>query len=286
LALDAASPAARSTARDRIEDLIPQARLEAMPFGSAEEQVRALPKEVVVTVTCSPKHGLDHTIEVAERWAGDGRRVVPHIAARMVRGADHLSEVLGRLQAAGISDIFLISGDAERPLGPYASSGTLLEVVSAHDAAPKRIGIAAYPEGHPQLDAEALEAALADKQRLATHMTTQICFDPAALVEWLHRMRARGIDLPVLVGVPGAVQRRKLARISLQVGVGGSMRFLTKHGGLIKGLARRRRYEPTDFMRQLAPAAQDPRLGIAGFHMFTFNEIARTLAWGEHFSVR
>lgn len=268
----------------RVEELVGVARLEAMPFGSSEEQVPALPRDVTVTVTCSPKHGLDQTIEVAGLWAQDGRRVVPHVGARMVKSSDHLDELLGRLRDANISEIFLIGGDAERPLGPYSSAGDLITAMGGRAGAPRTIGIAGYPEVHPRIDTETLEEALLAKQPFASYLATQICFDPVTLGEWVWRMRDRGVTLPVIVGVPGSVQRRKLARISLQVGVGGSLRFLTKHGSLIRGLARSRSYEPTEFLRGLAPYVADADSGIAGFHVFTFNEIAQTMRWRTAFA--
>ncbi len=267
----------------RVEELVGQARLEAMPFGTAKEQVMALPQEVVVTVTCSAKHGLDHTLAVAERWARHGRRVVPHIAARLVRSSDHLTEILARLGDAGLSEVFVIGGDAQQP-GPYPSAGELIAAMGERPGAPSTIGIGAYPEGHPGIDAEALEEALLAKQPFAAYLVTQICFDPATLGEWIRRARERGVTLPVLVGIPGAVQRRKLMQISLQVGVGGSLRFLTKQGGLVKGLVRSRAFEPTELLRGLEPYASDSQAGIAGFHIYTFNEIAETMKWRTAFA--
>ncbi len=269
-----------------IEDLVKHARLEAMPFGAAEEQVSALPADVTVTVTCSPKHGLDHTLDVAARWAQGGRAVVPHIAARMVESSGHLDEVLGRLRNAGISEIFLIGGDADRPLGPYGGAGELIAAMSERTEAPRTIGIAGYPEGHPRIDNETLEEALLAKQPFASYVATQICFDPEAFARWARRLRERGLSIPIIVGIPGRVQRRKLAQMSLQVGVGGSLRFLTKHGNVIKGLARSRSYEPGDFLRGLAPYVSEPGYGVAGLHVFTFNEIAETRSWQTAFADR
>lgn len=268
----------------RVKDLVQHARLEAMPFGAAQAQVPELPRDVMVTVTCSPKHGVDHTVDVAARWAEDGRRVVPHIAARLVKSTDHLDDVLGRLGRAGISEIFLIGGDADRPLGPYAGAGEFIAAMRGRTEAPHTIGIAGYPEGHPRINTETLEQALLAKQPFASYVATQICFDPETLGRWAQRVRERGVTLPIIVGVPGRVQRRKLAQISLQVGVGGSLRFLTKHGTVIRGLARSRSYEPTDFLRGLAPYVCDPSIGIAGLHVFTFNEIAETARWQAAFA--
>ena len=44
-----------------------RARFEVLPFARGEEEAAKLPEHVRLTVTCSPKHGLDHTVEVAGR---------------------------------------------------------------------------------------------------------------------------------------------------------------------------------------------------------------------------
>ena len=44
-----------------------------------------------MTVTASPVKGLDATIELTERLAARGYRVVPHLAARSVTSDAHLA---------------------------------------------------------------------------------------------------------------------------------------------------------------------------------------------------
>ena len=60
------------------------------------------------------------------------------------------------------------------------------------------------------------------KQPYASYMITQMCFDPEVIVEWLRRVRAEGVDLPVHLGVPGVAERAKLLKIALKIGVGQS----------------------------------------------------------------
>jgi methylenetetrahydrofolate reductase (NADPH) len=69
-------------------------RFEILPFARGEEEAARLPGPAHLTVTCSPKHGLDHTVEVAARLRALGHLVTVHFAARMVRGRDHLDELL------------------------------------------------------------------------------------------------------------------------------------------------------------------------------------------------
>jgi methylenetetrahydrofolate reductase (NADPH) len=130
-----------------------------------------------------------------------------------------------------------------------------------------------------------LEAALAHKAPLATYMVTQICFDPDVLLAWLGQVRAGGITLPLHAGVTGQVDRRRLLEVSMRIGVGPSLRFLRKQrsvGQLLRGSgdATQRFYD------EIAARRDDPELGIAGFHFFTFNELTATWRWQQERCVR
>jgi methylenetetrahydrofolate reductase (NADPH) len=257
-----------------------QSRFEILPFGKGIEQASEVDGPLHLTVTTSPKHGVDRSIEVALELRGLGHTVTPHIAARMVRGEDHLTEILERTKAAGIDDLFVIGGDAEEPLGPFTAAGELLDVLATHPLRPATIGIGAYPEGHPLIDGAALEAALEKKSRVASYIVTQLCFDVNALLAWLEGVRGRGIELPVLLGAVGPVERRRLVEIATRIGVGPSLRFVRKQRGLTQ-LFRSPVHSATRFLDEAAPHVGDPGMGIAGFHFFTFNDLVGTVQWQD-----
>jgi methylenetetrahydrofolate reductase (NADPH) len=145
---------------------------------------------------------------------------------------------------------------------------------------PARLGIGAYPEGHPWIDSASLDAALEHKSRFADYLVTQLCFDPKTLLHWLEGVRARGIGQPLYVGAVGPVERRRLLEISTQIGVGPSLRFLRKQRGLTS-LFRGSFAAATKFYDHVVPHVGDPALGIAGFHLFTFNDLLGTRSWRE-----
>jgi methylenetetrahydrofolate reductase (NADPH) len=242
-------------------------RYEILPFGAAEAEAAAVGRPLDITVTCSPRHGVDHTVDVAIRVAGLGHRTVPHLAARTLRDRAHLDAILARLVAAGLDEVFLIAGDSPEPAGPYASALELLPVLAAHPMRPRRIGITAYPEGHPLVDETTLRDALARKADLADYMVTQLCFDPAALLRWLRTTRDDGIVLPVHVGLPGAVDRRHLLEVSM------------------RHLFGRPDHATEQLHEAFAPLVGDAALGIAGLHFFTFNRLQVTLAWEARHAV-
>jgi methylenetetrahydrofolate reductase (NADPH) len=254
-------------------------RFEIIPIAGAEEQARHLPRGAQVTVTCSPTLGQANTLDLSERLADRGFRAVPHLSARLIEGREHLRSILGRLDVAGTREIFVVGGDARVPVGPFYSAATLLREMAELDHGIERVGITAYPESHPLVSDEDLVSALREKQPFASYAVTQICFDPDVVAAWLSGLRERGVTLPVYVGLPGAVERKKLLAISLKIGVGDSARFLKKQSGLVGRLVRSGGYRPDELVRSLAPYFGDDHYGLAGFHINTFNQAESTESW-------
>lgn len=260
-------------------------RFEVLPIGRTEEEAAQLDQPVRLAITCSPRHGPDRSVEMARRLCALGHAVTVHLAVRMVRDRAHLDELLAALAEIGVDDLFVIGGDATPPHGPYSSAGEALPDIREHPHRPSRLGIAGYPEGHPLIDSGALADALKRKSALADYVTTQLCFDADAVLDWIRATRETGVTLPVLVGAPGAVDRRKLLEISMRIGVGPSLSFLRKQRGL-RNLLGRSRAAADAVHDALAPCQEDPRLGLCGFHYYTFNQLVDTWEWetekGEH----
>jgi len=147
----------------------------------------------------------------------------------------------------------------------------------------EHIGIAGYPEGHPHIDDDTLCRALLDKQQFATYVVSQMCFDPRAIVDWVADIRRRGIRLPVIVGVPGVVDKKRLFQVSRKIGVGDSARFLKKHAGLaaslLASLFKSGSYSPDGLISELVPHVGDQDSNIVGFHVYTFNHVESTEKW-------
>ncbi len=198
-------------------------RYEVLPLDGIEAAVLAhVPKDVTVTVTASPSRGLDATLGVGELLAREGYAVVPHISARLVRDAAHLAEVLARLRAAGVREIFAPAGDAPEPAGEFSGAAALLAAMAERRADFPAIGITGYPESHHVITDEATISAMFEKAEMATYIVSQICFDAGVTAGWIAAVRARGTGLPIWIGVPGVVDHAKLLRISMRIGLGES----------------------------------------------------------------
>src|SRR5215211_9292926 len=262
-------------------EILSRPRFEILPTEGAEERAGHLPIDGKVSVTCSPGKGIEITLRFSERLLQRGFQVVPHIAARLVAGKAHLEEILRWFDEHGLREIYVIGGDSKEPVGPYASALELLGAMSRLEHGIEVVGIGGYPEGHPLIDDEELDRALLDKQPLASYVVTQLCFDADTILRWISGIRRKGIRLPVYVGLPGAVDRRKLLRVSLKVGVGDSVRFLRKQTGLVGMLLKPGGYSPDELVERLAPYAGDEHYDIAGLHLYTFNQVENTERWRQ-----
>ncbi len=261
-----------------LSDLIGASRFEIIPLQGAEEKVlEFVPKDVLLTVTVSPVKGLEPSFELAESFARAGYAVVPHLSARLVRDRTHLAEIVDRLRGFGATDVFVVAGDAEEAAGAYEGAAPLLRDLRELGDPFDRVGMTAYPESHPIFDEATAWAAMAEKAPYASYMATQICFDSKLTMRWLREVRARGVELPLYVGIPGAVERAKLLRVSTRIGIGESIRFLRKHGSFVTRFFQPGGFSPDRLIKGLDIA--DPSAGIAGFHVFTFNDLEDTEAW-------
>ncbi len=268
------------TARARLQGAFETLGFEVIPFKGTEQAVLThVPTEVRLTVTASPAKGQDATLDLAVALAGHGYTVAPHLSARLVRDRAHLADIVARCREAGITGAFVVGGDAAATPTGFEHAHDLLVALHELDHGFTDIGVGGHPEGHPAVTDEALFQALADKAPLATHITTQIVFDPKVILSWARELRRRGIDLPVHVGVPGAVHRQKLLRVSGGLGIGESAKFLKKQQNLLWRFFLPGGYRPDKIIEGLAPHMGKPDNTIAGFHVFTFNDLEPTEAW-------
>ncbi|CAN5206202.1 methylenetetrahydrofolate reductase [soil metagenome] len=267
----------RSGAQD-LSRALGQPRFELLPLEGAEEQATHLPGGAKVTVTCSPARGLESTLQLAGKLSEAGFHAVPHLSARLVHSEAHLEETVRRLEGCGVREVFVIGGDAKKPVGEFSGASGVLGAMDRMGHGFEEVGVAGYPEGHPIIADGDLWRALHEKQRYATYIVTQMCFDPGAILNWVSGIREQGIGLPVYVGLPGVLEWRKLLRISLKIGVGDSASFLTKNAGVLKKLLKSH-YSPDDLVETLAPYVGDPGYNIRGVHFYPFNQTAALEEW-------
>jgi methylenetetrahydrofolate reductase (NADPH) len=259
-------------------NLLDVVTFEVIPLKGVIERARVLPAKTPVSITASPAKGLQATVDLALQLRELGYMVTPHISARMVNDRPELVRITRLLTEAGITDVLVVGGDAD-DYGKFKDSAALLREMADIGHSFAEVGITGYPEGHPFIPLDALRQAMLEKQRYATYVTTQMCFDPAAFATWLKDTRRDGVKLPVMVGVPGVVDPLRLARVAARIGVGTSIRYVKKNRAALVRMLRPGSYRPGKLVRALHTL--DPSLGLVGLHLFTFNQVGPTWKWYE-----
>ena len=254
---------------------------ELIPLKNVREQAAALPRGATVSVTASPGKGIEATVELAIELEATGLRAIPHLSARMIRDPAHLAAILDRLEEASIDRAFVVGGDADEP-GEFLDGLSLLRAMAALGRLPKELGCPCYPQGHPDIPDGALAQALRDKAEYVQYMTTQLCFDPAAIARFVADRRAEGNTLQVRLGIPGVAEIPKLLSISARIGVKDASKFVLRNYRFVGQLLRSGGvYKPSALMRQLAPLIADPAADVVGLHVYTFNNVAATVEWRD-----
>ena len=251
--------------------------MEATRPNAAEVAALAeiLPRTTPVYFSAVPTITPQEIITAAASLRKAGLEPVIHIAARRMRTAAELQELLVRLRGdADVTRLLVIGGDVE-PLGPFADALSVIQKGRLREAGIEEIGIAAYPEGHPRIAPARLEAALDEKiavaaaQGLRVHIVSQFSFSPERVLAWLKQLRACGIARPVKVGMAGPTSVPALFRYAKRCGVAASLR------GLASGAAASlfAHVGPDRIIETLAAAEG---LGDAMPHYFSFGGAVET----------
>jgi methylenetetrahydrofolate reductase (NADPH) len=265
--------------------LVSNLHFEIVPMKSIEQAIEDLPPGAMVSVTCSPAKGIAATQEYTSRLVDLGHHPVPHIAARLVESEVQAKQLAGWVRELGLDEVFVIAGDAAEPAGPYEGALPFIRDLLAADPGVARIGISGYPDGHALIEPSVVAEQLVAKRDLLAEagvggwISTQMCFDEDQIRRWIEQQRAAGIALPIRLGVPGVVDRTRLMTMGTRLGIGTSLRYLSKNRSTVMKLMAPGGYDPTDLVVAFADDAE--RLGIEALHSFTFNAVADTRQWQE-----
>jgi methylenetetrahydrofolate reductase (NADH) len=263
--------------------LLAEASLETTAQPRAIEHVAAagLAPATRVYITALPGDDAAMRIAAALRLRDLRLTPVPHLSARGFASAAELEQSLDGFAAAGVREALLIGGDIDRPRGPFASARDLIATGLLERHGFTAIGIAAYPEGHPRIAAETLEAELAAKieglrQRgIAPFIVTQFCFEAEPIVMLLARDRAKLADVPLHLGLAGPAKPSTLLRYAVACGIGNSLRAVRRKASFAKLLVEA---GPEPIIAALA-AEKTALDNIAALHFFTFGGVERTARW-------
>lgn len=220
------------------------------------------------------------TVELVSRIKREiGLEAMAHLTC-VGANRQQLAEVLGELARAGIDNVLALRGDPPRGAGRFEPEPGGFSYASELVAFVKEsyqfcVAGACYPEVHPEaISAQADLSALKRKVDAgADFLVTQLFFDNDDLLRFLDRVRAAGIEVPVVAGIMPVTN---LAQIK---------RFTSLCGARI----------PNALLAELEPHEGDPgavreigvrhateqcaallRHGIAGIHFYTLNRSTAT----------
>lgn len=249
------------------------------------ERVRALiPVGTRVHVGFLDSEDLATRVGTARAARGSGFVPVPIIAARRLRSEGMLREYLDALRTAAASgSVLIVAGDPAQPRGPYPDTASVIGAGVLEEYGVRQVSVAGHPGGHPAVDDGVLWSALARKAAaleecgLDASVVTQFGFDAPLVMRWLADVRARGISLPVRIGVPGPASGRRLLSYASRCGVSVSAHAAQDYGFSLTDPAMT--VAPGRFIRALA-SGYDMRLhGEVKLHFNTFGGLAATAEW-------
>jgi len=236
-----------------------------------------------IAITFLPGETMDARIAAACDVRALGFEPMPHLSARRIRSQDELGEMVERLTAdAGAKRMFIVAGDPPVPVGPFADTLSIIRTGLIESHGIRAIGIAGHPDGHPAMDSDALWGALDEKcaeitaRGMAPLIVTQFGFDAAPFLTWLKTLRARGIDAPVRIGVPGPAGIKTLLRFAAHCGVGASTAVMTKYGVSITRLLGT---AGPDALVDALAAGIGAEHGPIRLHFYPFGGLERTVTW-------
>jgi len=281
LAIDAA------TASPGVVELLRGYSIELNPGDSKTLEAAAdrLDPGTEVSLAWIPGSNPMHMVVPAARLKRAGHLPMPHVGARHLESTVQLEWLAEGLKDVGVDRILIIGGDRAKPAGPYDSSLAVMQTGVFQKVGISRMAIGGFPEGNPHIPEKVLNEALEAKVSFARNeglqlsIITQFCFKAEPVVEWVRGVRARGIDIPIRVGLAGPASLLTLMRYAVRCGIGNSLRLLTENPSFAKVLVER---GPEPIIRGLAASLRDGDgrpLGIAGLHFYVFGGFRKTVDW-------
>lgn len=254
-----------------------------------EEAAHALPEGTRVNVTFLGNEDLDMRVEASKTVRRLGFVPVPHISARRLKSQGELEEFLVALQEVDASEhVFVVGGDPSAPEGPYPDSLSVIRTGILKDFGVREVGIAGYPEGHPDISTDILwehlsakSAALAE-QELEQAVLSQFAFDADKVSSWVQAVRDRGIDSPIRIGTPGPAGIKRLLGYAKRFGVGTSAGIVKKYGFSLTNLIGTA--GPDRFVTDLEQKLRAANEGAAKIHFYTFGGLLATAEWVQQYS--
>jgi len=229
----------------------------------------------------------EHTHELVIRLMKETDvEIVAHLTC-VGHSREDMDGILGRYAENGVHNILALRGDLPESQridgnavdGDFHHAADLVAFIKEHHPQ-MGIGVAGFPEGHPQ-SLNRLDELVHLKEKVdagADYVVTQLFFDNRDYSDFVDRCSLAGINVPVIAGIMPITGRHNMNRMAQ---LAPRTRF---PAGLIRAVER----ADTDDGVEMAGthwATEQVRdlldRGAPGIHLYTLNNSAATLRIGE-----
>jgi methylenetetrahydrofolate reductase (NADH) len=188
-----------------------------------------------------------------------------------------IDDIVGRYHDIGVRHIVALRGDPAGGLGTtYAAHPDGYQGSAALVAGIKRrhgdieVSVSAYPEKHPEsrdIDAD-IDVLKAKVDAGATRAITQVFFDNDLYYRYVDRVRARGIDIPIVPGIMPMHNFKQARNFVTRAGTTVPSWLAAKFEGLDDDADTRKLVAATVAAGQVQKLAKQ---GVDTFHFYTMN---------------
>lgn len=258
--------------------------------ASLRDAAPLIPADTPIAVTYLPGEEVDARVAATVAVRELGFEPMPHFSARRITSEDDFEAYLKAVvEKAGVRRCFIVAGDPPEAQGPYSDTMSLIATGAFERSGIQAIGIGGHPEGHPNMTPDqcwdVLEAKVGEIERrgMAPLIVTQFGFDPDAFLGWLKELRARGIECPVRIGIPGPAGIKRLLAFAARCGVGASASVMKKYGVSITNLLGTA--GPDKLVDAFAQGLGEEH-GRVRLHFYPFGGMRKTLEWVKDYESR
>jgi len=263
--------------KERICAIMDNYSFEVTPASAKKVTSFAAWKDRKINCTFLPGTDKQNTIDVIARLHADGAKPIPHFAARSFKSLDEVEEYLRSMTKYDVKEVLIIGGGVDKPVGDITDSITILRSGLLEKYGIERVGMAAHPEGSPDIKPDVLHKAMHEKLKWALgskfkcYWATQLCF-AADSYKSLREFNA----IPLHIGISGPTSLPSLIKFSTYAGVGNSLRFLTRHTSSAFNLLK---HTPDELIEDLSKTVKENN--IECLHFYTFGGVKSTVDWAE-----
>jgi methylenetetrahydrofolate reductase (NADPH) len=246
---------------------------ELLPFGTS------------VYLPARPEQTLSERLELLRCIHESGLNPVPHLSLVQIGSRGELKEFLERAAGeCGVHRVHLIGGEEPGKDVEFADSTSIIRDGILAEAGISDMSITGYPEGHPRIELEVLQADFQSKleqasaQGLGIDVLTQFSFAPSRLIEYCSFLDRIAPEINLYISLAGPASDDRLARYAQRRGISPSLRGLDSLG--VKAAADSCHTDPDEQLTVIARhCAMKGSNNIIGIHMLSLGGFLDSARW-------